>query len=191
MADGTTTRQYRVLRGSHGRVENGENTIYRVGDVIELTETEAADLGDRVRPAEGPTDTAAPGQYEPGLATATVGATASEQSGPGPTEGEERGLDESAVEAVRAEGGSVNQDMGVEGGQAESAEGAESDSADADSAASTTYDPTDEHWASVRSHIDQSNSIREVERIQRIETEGKARASVLEAAEQRLKELRK
>lgn len=40
---------YKLLTGSHGRMENGSNVIYRKGDSIDLTEREARALGSRVR----------------------------------------------------------------------------------------------------------------------------------------------
>lgn len=40
---------YKLVRGGHGRFENGQNVIYRAGDTIQLTDEEAAAFGLRVQ----------------------------------------------------------------------------------------------------------------------------------------------
>lgn len=45
------TQKYRLVRGSHGRTEEGGLQVYKAGtdhDVLELTDDEAKALGDRV-----------------------------------------------------------------------------------------------------------------------------------------------
>ena len=39
-------RQYRLLTGSHGRIENGKNRIIRAGGLLELDEWQAATFGE-------------------------------------------------------------------------------------------------------------------------------------------------
>lgn len=63
---------YKLLRGNHSRPEDGAHRIYRPGQEIELSDAEAARLGDRVRLVE--TRAAATAAEEPGVLDGNVGA---------------------------------------------------------------------------------------------------------------------
>lgn len=143
------TREYRVVKGAHGRPdpETGANQVYGPGSTMRLTEEEAARLGDRVVAVEG-------GAVAP--SSQTTMATAASNTLVGAGEGARVGAGTGEGEGT----GSTDQ-----------------------------YDPAPEHWQSVKAHVAGLDDAAEVQRIRDAEAEGKGRQSVLDAADERLKEL--